>query len=233
MTNTDTHIVAKAIYQNLCNQMGISVDGQYDGYGRLALISSTHSGSGTSFISRQIALEAAAQFAPLGKRVLLLDYDLYKQSQLQAIMNMGTINGPYDASFGVTPFWQVRTGITEDSYELSPEAYNSLYIQDQTGLAVSVFRWDLLGTSQAVNVIPAPDYWMKLRSNFAMVIVDGPASDRTNMSAALYPQVDTTAIVSLNQNASSPQTLQMVKDIERFGGRFSGLIVNNIVNGAT
>jgi len=212
--------------------MGMDLDRLDDGHGRLALISSAHSASGTSFIARAVAMAAAANLTPRGQRVLLLDYDLYKQCQLQMVMDAGQITGPYDASFGSMPFWQVRTGVTEDSYEVPPHAYNSLYLHDQTGLAISVFRWDLIGQGQSVNIIPSPEYWINLRRNFAMVIIDGPARDRTNISAALYPQVDATAIVAHRHNAASPQTLQMSQDIERFGGRFSGLILNDIVTKA-
>lgn len=232
MDTIDNHNVAQAIFQNLCQQMGMDINGFNNEHGRLVLISSAHSASGTSFTARAIAMAAAGYFTPRGQRVLLLDYDLYKQCQLQMVMNMGQITGPYDASFGANPFWQVRTGVTEESYELPPQAYNSLYLHDQTGLAVSVFRWDLIGQGQSVNIISSPDYWINLRRNFAMVIIDGPASDRTNLSAALYPQVDVTAIVAGKQNAASPQSLQMSQDVERFGGRFSGLILNNIVTEA-
>lgn len=222
MINSDNHNTAHAIFNQLQNPP------RADEAGKLVLIGSAYSGSGTSFIARSVALAAAAHYAPLGQRVLLLDYDLYKQSQLQALMQTGTVNGPYDVSFGAVPFWQVRAGILEDSPELPAAAYASLYLQDQSNLAVSVFRWDQIGTNQSVKVVPAPDYWMALRRSFAMVIIDGPALDRTNMSAALYPQVDTTAIIANAQNTGSPQTLQMAQDVQRFGGHFSGLILNDL-----
>lgn len=194
--------------------------------GCLALICGAHSRNGTSYIARSVAFAAAEHFTPLGERVLLLDYDLYKQSQLEAVMATGAIHGPYDASFGVTPFWQVRAGILEDSPEIPAAAFASLYIQDQLGLAVSVFRWDQVGTNQSLRLITSPEYWAQLRQHFAMIIVDAPAIDRSNSSAILYPYMDTCAIAALPQNVSSAQTLQMRRDIEIVGGHCSGLIVN-------
>jgi len=220
------HNTAHAIFNQLQNAP------RSGGAGQLVLLSSASSGCGTSFIARSVAFAAAAHYASHGQRVLLLDYDLYKQSQLQAMMQMGPVNGPYDVSFGVTPYWQVRAGILVDSPELPAATYASLYLQDQSGLAVSVFRWDQIGTNQSVKVVPAPEYWMALRRNFAMVIIDGPAIDRTNMSAALYPQVDTTAIVVGAQSAGDPQTVQMAQDIQRYGGHFSGLIKNDFSHGS-
>jgi len=197
------------------------------GGGQLVLMGSAHSQSGTSYIARSLAFAAASHFTPLGRRVLLLDYDLYKQSQLQSVMNLGPVQGPYDASFGVTPFWDVRAGVLEDSPSLDAGGYASLYLQDHSGLAVSIFRWDQIGANQSVKVVPAPEYWHALRQNFAMVIVDGPAADRTNMSATLYPHMDNIVIVAQTHNAASAQTLQMAKDVQRFGGQFSGLILND------
>lgn len=230
----ETHdITAQSIFNQL------QATPRADGFGKLILIGSAHSGSGTSYAARAIALAGAAHFKPLGQRVLLLDYDLYKQTQLQSVMETGAVNGPYDASFGVRPFWQIRAGVNQDSPELPAASYGSLYLQDITGLAVTVFRWDQIGANQSVNIISSPEYWAALRQNFAMVIIDGPALDRTNMSAALYPEMDHIAIAARPQIANSPQTLQMAQDIQahslhsgaHLGGNFSGLILNDAVNG--
>jgi len=225
VTGLDNDSTAQAIFHQL------QTLSQTDGFGQRVLLSSAHSASGTSFVARSIAMAAAAHYTPLGQRVLLLDYDIYKQSQLEAVMQMGPVNGPYDMSFGVTPFWQVRAGILDDSPELPAATYGSLYLQNESGLAVSVFRWDQIGSNQSVKVINTPDYWEALNHNFAMVIVDGPALDRTNMSAVLYPHMDATAIVATSQIARSPQTLQMAQDIQTFGGHFAGLILNDNTNG--
>jgi len=225
-------ITAQMIFNQLQGgqQQGAQQQGAPNQAGQLVLICSAHSANGTSFIARSVAMAAAAHYAPLGQRVLLLDYDLYKQSQLQEMMKAGPVHGPYDASFGVTPFWQVRAGILENSPELAAGSYASLYLQDHSGLAVSAFRWDQVGTNQSVHVVAAPDYWAALRQNFAMVIVDGPAADRTNMSASLYPHMERVAVVAQAHNSASPQTLQMTQDIQRFGGHFAGLILNETGN---
>ncbi len=223
MIQTENHIIA----QTILNQLQSSI--RSDGLGQLVLISSAHSGDGVSYIARSIALAAAAHYAPMGQRALLLDYDIYKQCQLQALMDTGSVQGPYDASFGVVPFWQVQTEAVTGSTDCLTANYNSLYLQDQSGLATTVFRWDKIEANQTVNIIDAPHYWTALRQNFAMVIVDGPAIDRTNMSASLYPHMDSVAIVAKPQNAQSAQTLQMAKDVQRFGGQFSGLILSDII----
>jgi len=231
--NANNEITAQAIFNQLQSRSQAFSGSGVQGNGRTILMGSAHSTSGTSYVARSVAYAAAAHYTPLGQRVLLLDYDLYKQSQLQAVMNVGPVHGPYDASFGVLPFWQVRAGVHEDSPTLAAGSYASLYLQDQSGLAVSVFRWDQIGANQSVKVVPAPDYWAALRRNFAMVIIDGPAVDRTNMSATLYPQVDSVAIVAQSHNSGSAQTLQMAQDISRYGGHFSGLILNDSGGGTS
>jgi len=229
VTQQSNDITAQSIFNHLrvSQRTGEAV--------QLILIGSAHSGSGTSYAARALALAAAAHFQPLGQRVLLLDYDLYKQGQLQALMGSGAVRGPYDASFGTMPFWQIRAGVNQDSPEMPAASYASLYIQDRTALAVTAFRWDQIGANQSVNIISATDYWARLRQNFAMVIIDSPALDRTNMAAMLYPEMDNIAIVAGPQTANSSQTLQMAQDIQsgnsHQGGYFSGLILNDAANG--
>lgn len=232
----ETHdITAQSIFNQL--RAGPRADVTNADTGQLILMSSAHSGAGTSYAARAIALAAAAHFMPLGQRVLLLDYDLYKQTQLQALMQMGVVNGPYDASFGVTPFWQIRAGLHQDSPELPAASYASLYLVEARALAVTAFRWDQIGANQSVNIISSPDYWAALRQNFGMIIIDAPALDRSNMCTALYPHMDNVAITARPENANSPQTLQMAQDIQTYNpnstGVFSGLILNNTLHGLT
>ena len=221
----DTQIKAQAILQQFV------ANARPDGLGKLILLSSAHSGSGTSYVARQIAIAAAAHFLPYGQRVLLLDYDIHKQSHLQSLMSRGHVHGPYDATFNVAPFWQIYEGVQPNMRQVSGAAHNSLYIDSTSELAVTAFRWDQVSPSQNVMIMPSAPYWAELRRRFALIIIDGPALDRSPLSSDLFAYMDMNAIISTPQNSTSAQTMQMVQNIQNGSGKFSGLILNKTGQG--
>jgi Mrp family chromosome partitioning ATPase len=190
-------------------------------------------GAGTSYVARNLALLAAAHYLPFGRRAVLIDLDLTHQTQAAyfrspaALAQYGHSQGPYDATFGAEPFWQVSPdGIDAQGRRKSAALYGGLHLIGATGLAVTEFRWSEIKTGQSVHCTAAREYWNALRDQFAVVIVDAPAIDRTDIAMTVVAEADRTAVICSAARASHAVQAQLSARIDMEGGRCAGLIVN-------
>lgn len=206
-----------------------------DGRAPVIAVTSTHSGVGSSYVARNLSLLAAAHYQPFGHRAALIDLDLGQQSQTEFFENpgqhavYGALNGPYDATFGVAPFWQVSPdGLDSDGNRKSAAIYGSLHLVGQTGLAVTRFNWTEVKDGQSVHIQEARDYWHALRDQFAVVIVDTPAFDRGDTALTVTTEADKTIIVCDAARAADPAQKALSDKITENGGRCAGLVVNTL-----
>lgn len=201
-----------------------------DGRAPVIALTASDTGVGTSYVSRMLALLAAQHYAPYGQRVVLIDMDVSQQSQMTFFRNTpqyGEIQGPFDATFGENPFWQVSPdGIDEFGRRKSAALYGGLNLIGQTGLAVTEFRWSEIKDGQSVHICAARDYWNVLRDEFSLVIVDTPAFDRADTALTVVPEADKTVIICAPDTASLPSQKALSDRIEAEEGRCAGLVVN-------
>jgi Mrp family chromosome partitioning ATPase len=204
-----------------------------DGRAPVLVMLSAETGAGTSYVARHLALLAAAHYAPYGQRAALIDLDLTNQGQAaffrshEGQTEFGVSQGPYDATFGVEPFWQVSPdGVDDQGHRKSTALYGGLHLIGSTGLAVTEFRWSEIKAGQTVHITAAREYWNAVRDHFAVVIVDAPALDRTDIALTVVPEADKTAIICSNGRASDATQKQLSDRIKAENGRCAGLIVN-------
>jgi Mrp family chromosome partitioning ATPase len=178
-----------------------------------------------------LSLLAAQHYSVYGQRVALIDLDISQQSQMKSFRDTaaqhGEISGPYDATFGEDPFWQVSPdGVDEFGRRKSAALYGGLNLIGQTGLAVTEFRWDEIKNGQSVHIREARSFWNALRDQFALVIVDTPAFDRADTALTIIPEADKTVIVCASDTAKDPAQKALSDRIEAANGRCAGLVVN-------
>lgn len=204
-----------------------------DGRSPLYALVSPYTQSGTSYVSRELALHAARHFGTNGGRVALIDYDINQQTQAsnfdtpRAIAQNGVLQGPFDATFGQTPFWQVSPDmVSETGDRTQAGSYCGLHFVGETGLVVSRFDWNAVRSGQTVHVVSAPDYWQAARAQFSAIFVDCPATDRTDISLNVISDADKTIIVAPDHRTNDPEVLNLAQKITQEGGHCAGVIAN-------
>lgn len=204
-----------------------------DGRALIIALVSAFSKSGTSYVARDLSLLGASYFSSQGGRVALIDFDVNQQSQCagfdrpQSIADHGALQGPYDATFGQAPFWQVSPDmVADDGTRTQAAAHCGLYFVGESGLAVSSFDWETVKSGQTVHVRRSPEYWNAARSQFSFLVVDCPSTDRSNTSMDMIPDADMTVIVSSSYRATDPAHTELSQKIIASGGRCAGMILN-------
>lgn len=212
---------------------GLCVPPRVDGRGPVIAVTAAHARVGTSYVARNLALLAAQHYAPYGQRVALVDLDLTQQSQ-SAFFNdpaqqsvFGALQGPYDATFGKAPFWQVSPDwLDDDGNRISAARYGALFLVGSTGLTVTKFNWGEIKEGQNVHLVASRDYWHALRDQFAVVIVDTPSFDRADTALTVITEADKTVIVCDSGRAADPAQKALSDKIVENDGRCAGMIVN-------
>lgn len=212
---------------------GMLMSPRPDGRSQIVSVTSSISNNGTSHVARTLALLAAQHFSVSGQRVLLVDFDLDKQSQgpffsrPEAGRTYGEMQGPYDATFGQTPFWQISpNALSGSGPQGNDNSYCQLFLVGQTGLAVTQFDWAAVKSGQKVLTVASRNYWQALRDNFGFIIVDCPAYDRTDIGLQIFPEADKTVLVSQEHRRADPVHSTLFQTISNAGGHCAGLILN-------
>ena len=204
-----------------------------DGRGPVIAVTAAYDGVGSSYVARNLAILAAQHYGPFGQRVALVDLDLTQQTQSAFFSDpmqqasYGPMQGPYDATCGQTPFWQVSPdGVDDDGNRKSAARYGALYLIGDTGLTVTKFNWDEIKDGQNVHLVASRDYWHAMRDQFAVIIVDTPSFQRADTALTVIPEADKTVIVCDGARASDPAQKALSERITENEGRCAGLVIN-------
>lgn len=202
-----------------------------DGAAPIIAVMSAFSQSGSSHVARELALLAAS--SPSHSRVGLFDLDINKQSQADyfdrpaPISQYGVLEGPFDATFGQVPFWQVSPDMVDhEGGRSAASSYCGLYMLGQTGLVLTRFDWASVKAGQSVHVANSPAYWQSARAQFSILIVDCPSSERTDIAMNVVPYADATIIVSPEHRSTDAAHGELSQIITGAGGICAGLILN-------
>lgn len=217
--------------QSVLSQLCMPARG--DGRAPVFAIVSADTGAGTSYVARNMALLAAKHYSAYNQRVALIDFDITNQQQAAyfrspaCIAEYGEPMGPYDATFQVPPFWEVSPdGVDDSGRRKSTALYGGLHLIGGSGLAVTEFRWSEVKAGQSVHIAAAREYWNTIRDHFALVIIDTPAFDRTDIALTVVPEADKTVIVCGADMASHPSQQALSERITAADGRCAGMVVN-------
>ncbi len=204
-----------------------------DGRGKIFAMTSAFKQTGTSFVSRSLALLAADHFSPLGARAALIDYDINQQTQAAAfdtpkmIASYGILEGPYDASFGQSPFWQISPEMMSDDGERRKTSDScGMYLLNQAALGVTKFDWQTVKAGQSVHVVRSTEYWEAVRSAFAITFVDCPSFETSDFAKSIIPDADATIIISPQHRSGDPAHAVLVEIIKELGGSCLGMVLN-------
>ncbi len=214
----------------------LSVSERPDGRGAVYAFFAGQSGCGTSWVVRNMAHIAALK--PAGamgtnRRVLIVDMDLQNSAQAgwffspEGVARYGQPQGPYDAAFGMEPFWRVTPAMTgADGLPLNNGNFMSLHTTPYANLAFTLFHWEKFLPGQNVHILNARAYWHELRSQFSTILIDLPALDRTDILGSVCPEVDSTILVSAAASVNAPENGQAHRRILETNGRCAGMILN-------
>ncbi len=196
-----------------------------DGLGSIIAVCGARSGVGTSYVARELALAMAGG----GATVLLADMDISKCDQTAALCSVsaqsvyGAAQGPYDATYGAAPYWQVTPVATGEGAQSS---FGALYQLPQRNISVTGFLWDNVKDGQTVQITRAPDYWTALRRHYHATVIDVPAPDRSDSGATVYGFADSTVLVTASvKDFENQKALGLVAQA---GGSCAGVIVNTV-----
>ena len=196
-----------------------------DGTGSIIAVCAARSGAGTSYVARELALAMAAG----GASVLIADMDIGKCDQTEALcfgqsgQAYGPVQGPYDATYGVQPFWQVTpTAAGSDTQS----RFGALYQLPQRNLTVTGFLWENVRDGQTVQITRAPQYWDALRNRYHAIFIDVPAPDRSDAGATVFGYADSTVLVTPSTQDFDNQTVLGI--VASAGGTCAGVIVNTV-----
>ena len=204
-----------------------------DGRANIITLTSPYTGCGTSHVARELARLAAAFYAPQGFKVALMDLDLKQQSQAVFFSEpnhqtrFGAMLGPMDITFGETPFWQVSPSVVdENGNRISSAGYGGGYNIGETGLVMSRFDWSKIRGEQQAHIRHVPAYWDRLRSEFAFIIIDTPATDRSSDAIDLFGVSDSCAVVASPVQSGSAAVADLGAMITNRSGQCAGVIIN-------
>jgi len=220
----------QALYPVLTQLYG---EGRVDGRAPIIAVTSPHTGVGTSYVARNLAILAAGHYGPYGHRVALIDLDLSSQSQsaffedLNTQAEYGPVQGPYDATFGQQPFWQVSPdSLAASGHRQNEGLYCSLHMVGSTGLAYTKFQWAHVKAGQSVHIANVRDYWHAIREHFAVVFIDTPSFDQSDVALTVIPECDKTIIVNKDTAESDPENTNIAAKIKDVGGNCAGVVLN-------
>jgi len=205
-----------------------------DGRGSVYVFASPASKAGTSFVTRSMAIIAAASL-PKEKQVLIVDMDIQSGAQAgwffsqQAQMQYGNPEGPYDACFGTVPFWRVTPSVVDDDGQsLTDSHFMSLHMVGAANVAFTSFQWEKFRQGQTAHIQNAREYWHNLRQYFGAIFVDTPALDRADIISTVCPEADSTILVCAAQDTQSKSLGDAYVKIDAMAGHCAGVILNEL-----
>ena len=223
--------------QNLRNVwQGLSGNRRADGRGAVYVCTAPTTGVGTSYVTRNLALIAAAQMPENkeGKQVLIVDMDIQSNSQSGWFFSpegqaaYGPSEGPYDACFGAAPFWRVTPSMVDDNGQnLTASHFMSLHTVGAANVAFTCFQWGQFRQGQNAHIQNAREYWHRLRQYFGAIFVDTPALDRADIISTVCPEADRTILVSAPGDTQSKSLGDAYTKINAMNGHCAGVIFND------
>ncbi len=192
---------------------------------------SAYGGEGVSTVAREYA-RCEAAFAK--KPIWLVDADLARQGQMQALTADPERFGPPGALSQATPDGSVFFTVTPPGREADA---HYLVARPFLGrrLWVTRFRHKNMMPGQKTRIFDQTTYWNALRKHAQTIVVDAPAMSNSAVALQLAPLMDGVVLVVSEGEGDIQARIDLKNDIEQVGGRFLGMVYNNatrIVGGA-
>lgn len=195
--------------------------------GRLIMFVSAISGEGASTVAREFARLAAVRAE---KRAWLVDADLGRQEQqvhmIQRPERFGRAGAVVAGSPDGSSFFSIKPSFVDDAGQRVRPA-RLLTAKPFLGrrLYTSRFQQEALKAGQNAIILRQGDYWAALAQHADTVIVDVPATDRSDAALMLAPFMDDVVLV-VGEKADVGPALKLKSQIASVGGRLSGVVIN-------
>jgi Mrp family chromosome partitioning ATPase len=198
--------------------------------GRVIQFVSARTGEGTSTVARSFARLCAIRAR---KPIWLVDADLSRQSQQDAIAGEPNIFGPLGQVAGASPdgsaFFHVEPPNRRNDGRPVPDSAMIVARPAMGGrLWVTRLRSDAMSFDQRARIQPTSNYWSALSQHADYVVVDSPAADRSDTALLLAPFMEATVIVLAAEETEASLAAALRDAIERAGGRVAGLVLNRV-----
>jgi Mrp family chromosome partitioning ATPase len=206
--------------QGQMNGVWSAVAAATGGAGAVVMFMGTKHDVGISEVARAFAELAAERAA---KSAWLIDLDFFGPGQFSALGGMQTgFKGPYDMTFGVTPFWRAQPRSPDGAQgEGAVVGYKTLIPK----LYVSCFNRKALADNQKLLVTPAPDYWRAVRRSVNLTIVDAPPLEQSRAGLALAADMDGVVLVIDGNKSNVRESIDLRDEVVGRGGRCLGIVV--------
>jgi hypothetical protein len=210
--------------------LGVTGGASARGRGRLIEFIAARGGEGSSTVAREFALHVASQER---RRVWLIDLDLMGQTHAENFARtperFGKLGPPASATPDGSMFFTVRPPLKRPDGRPWPDArYVSAHAAAGGHLWVTRFRRDALREGQGVHVTANPNYWNALRRHVDLVVVDAPATDRSQAGITIAPFMDEVVLVVAADERDAAAPMQLRDDLEAAGATCAGLFVNRV-----
>lgn len=198
------------------------------GRGRAILFVAACGGEGVSTVAREYA-RCEAAFAK--RPVWLIDADLRRQSQLEAVLDEPARFGPPGPVSAATPDGSVFFALSpkaldENRQPVSDSQYLIARSFLDKRLWVTRIRDHLLLPGQKTRLFEQSSYWQALRPHAQAILVDAPAFDRSDAALQLAPLMDGVVMVVSEGEGDVDARLSLKTEIEQAGGRLLGMVYN-------
>ncbi|MDC7684707.1 transcriptional regulator [Asticcacaulis sp. BYS171W] len=196
--------------------------------GRALMFVSSYAGEGVSTVAREYArIDAAYAKRP----VWLIDADLRRQGQLDAVLEEPARFGPPGPVSAATPDGSVFFALSPKGKDAEGNPVpDSKYLIARPffdkRLWVTRLRDHLLMPGQRVKLFEQSSYWQSLRQHAQSIIVDVPSAERANAAVQLAPLMDGVIIVISEGEGEINARLALKDEIEQAGGRILGMVYN-------
>jgi Mrp family chromosome partitioning ATPase len=187
-------------------------------------------GEGVSTVAREFALYAARE---AGRRVWLVDLDLMAQSQAVSLSADPARFGVLGPSAAATPdgsmFFSVQPPLNRPDGRPWPDArYISAHSVGGAGLWVTNFRREAMRGRQGVHVLPGAEYWNALRRHADIIVVDAPATERSQAGITVAPFMDEVILVVAADQGDVRASGELRDTLVEAGARCAGLFFNRV-----
>lgn len=178
--------------------------------GQILLVTSTLPNEGKSTISTNLALSLASE----GKRVILIDGDLRKQSLKAAL-------GIEEASDGLV---EILTGTTNNFRLLNVPNSKLLLLSGDKTVERPQLLLDMPRLKQVLDL---------LRSKLDFIVIDTPPAGILSDAATLAKYADATLYVVRQDLANTAQVQDSVQGLASYGVNLVGCVLNRTLAGTT
>ena len=208
-----------------------SIQGQMNGVWSAVAAATGGAGAAVMFVGAKHDVgisEVARAFAELAagraaKSAWLIDLDFFGPGQFSALGGAQTgFKGPYDMTFGVTPFWRAQPRAPDGA---QGEGAVVSYKTTIPKLYVSRFNRAALAGNQKLQVTPAPDYWRAVRRSVDLTIVDAPPLEQSRAGLALAADMDGVILVIDGNKSDVRESIDLRDEVVGRGGRCLGIVV--------